>query len=310
MKEIEAKGSISSIIDVVKSCDIKGEIWFRGQSHYIHDLIPSIFRKDSFYCESRMYEEFIRRYPEHSKHHKNVFEWLTLMQHYGLPTRLLDWTTNLLVALFFCCTEEKYKDKDGSIFVYDSDYSIHITSNNEFKEFLGILVTSPDKHIFYQELIKLASNKFGDETKINGASIEKLKIDDSHFFDFINDPKIEFNSFEEILNIPDEDESLESTFERKGEFSNIYSFKAPHLNPRIRQQHGCFTFHGGKYFGKSEFIATNRLEDRKSLFKIKIKSVDKENLLKELALSGINEATLFPEMEYQAKQIKELFKIM
>ena len=51
------------------------------------------------------------------------------------------------------------------------------------------------------------------------------------------------------------------------------------------------------------------MEDhRNGLVKIKVRSTDKGDLLKELALSGITEATLFPEMEYQAKQIKEHHK--
>ncbi|MEN6565302.1 MAG: hypothetical protein ABFC57_03275 [Veillonellales bacterium] len=41
--------------------------------------------------------------------------------------------------------------------------------------------------------------------------------------------------------------------------------------------------------------------------KIKVKNLDKKYILHELELSGIREATLFPEMEYQAKEIKKVF---
>jgi hypothetical protein len=44
----------------------------------------------------------------------NDWEWLTLAQHYGLPTRFLDWSSNPLVALYFACAGEM-KDRDGAV---------------------------------------------------------------------------------------------------------------------------------------------------------------------------------------------------
>jgi len=300
--------------DVSLFCDIERETWFRGQSCYIYELTPGIFR-DKF-NEAEMYDEFIRRYPDHSNSHKNIFEWLTLMQHYGLPTRLLDWSTNLLVALFFCCNEDK--DKDGAVFVFNPTSTL--SNDHYLKEFLDVMITSRTKYVFFDELIKVTDKKFGEESKINGIPIKAWRADYCHRVNVYNDTAgaSEFSSLEEWHDMPSANSKAFS--ERLGLFSKIYSFKPPHLNPRIRQQHGCFTFHGGKYFkeepcrqGESlkfvEFIKVKKMEDhRNDLVKIKVRSTDKGDLLKELALSGITEATLFPEMEYQAKQIKEHHK--
>ena len=63
-------------------------------------------------------------------------------------------------------------------------------------------------------------------------------------------------------------------------------------------------------YNPMEFIKTNEMENYENgLIKIKIKCGDKEKLLKELALTGITEATLFPEMEYQTKYIRQQYKI-
>lgn len=314
MKETEAEASISSVVSALKDevvsrfCNIESEIWFRGQpDYYKHKLEPGIFRNDK-YNEAEMYEEFIRRYPDHSSSHKNIFEWLTLMQHYGLPTRLLDWSTNLLVALYFCCKENP--DDDGAVFAFNPGSKF--SENHDYWRFLEVLVTSHGRGQFYKQIVKIADEELGEETKINGITLKEWKADFIHLNNVYNDidghGASAFKSFEEWLDMPSQKSKAYSYIE--GIFSKTYRFKPSHLNPRIRQQHGCFTMHGGKYFEDGGFIKVNSMEEYEaSLVKIKVKSADKVKLLKELALSGITEASLYPEMEYQAKQIKECFRL-
>jgi type I restriction enzyme M protein len=90
---------------------------FRGVSDAEHNLVTSLGRvvvKDEearLNYENELLLEFKRRaYPHLKDQPKNHIDWLALAQHYGLPTRLLDWSTNPLVAMYFATENDAEKD--------------------------------------------------------------------------------------------------------------------------------------------------------------------------------------------------------
>ncbi|MEQ8178258.1 MAG: FRG domain-containing protein [Amphiplicatus sp.] len=93
---------------------------FRGCGSVRHSCLPSIGRFDEydqlqeirlFHAFKRSASLFLDRTPA------NDWEWLALAQHYGLPTRLLDWTSNPLVACFFAVASSPYDD-DAVIYAH------------------------------------------------------------------------------------------------------------------------------------------------------------------------------------------------
>lgn len=93
-------------------------LWFRGQADYSWGLSPGFFRTRGQVSESTLLMKFkqsasqlVMGAPRES------FDWMFLMQHYGLPTRLLDWSESPLVGLYFAVENTLEYDKDGVLWI-------------------------------------------------------------------------------------------------------------------------------------------------------------------------------------------------
>src|ERR1041385_59842 len=125
MKEIEIH-TFSEFHEVIDHYDARNVI-YRGMKSADFPLIPKIGRvipPDSAKSKEWNEQEILRLFKQQALPYldfmpESDWDWLTLGQQYGLPTRLLDWTANPLVACYFAVEEPS--DDNSVIYAYDND---------------------------------------------------------------------------------------------------------------------------------------------------------------------------------------------
>ena len=125
MKEYRI-GSFSEFHKVIEQYDAR-TVLYRGMKSVEYPLIPKIGRiipPESVDSQEKNEKEILRLFKERAFLYLDFtptsdWDWLALGQQYGLPTRLLDWTDNPLVACFFAVDERS--ETDGVIYAYQNE---------------------------------------------------------------------------------------------------------------------------------------------------------------------------------------------
>lgn len=120
MTELKTISSVSDLIDDLRFgiVDKPAERWYRGQQDKKWKLEPSIFR--GVYDEE-IERDYIHRFQQQAAHHNvgaelDKWGWISFAQHHQIPTRLLDWSTQPLTALYFaCCDYDASRDSKDAL---------------------------------------------------------------------------------------------------------------------------------------------------------------------------------------------------
>jgi hypothetical protein len=261
-------------------------LWFRGQSSDTYDLEPSIFRdikSGNTYNESEMLKHSKFRNPNQYFKINNEFQWLCLMQHYDLPTRVLDWSESVLIALYFAVSSKHNKDRDSSLFVLDTK---KLNTQVTFGVYRGRVTTPEDLNVISRMAFIHANDKKSWEDAIN----QVMPVD---YDRYKKDTGLEFSINDFTTPIA------------------VYPYRT---EERMLFQSSTFTLHGGKRNKENipEPISLQQLNNLKCpneqfLQKYIIPAANKEHIKRQLKLIGIHEGSLFPELDKQASYLKEYF---
>lgn len=218
--------------------------------------------------ENEMVRELVSVAPEQFAADVSMFDRLVRMQHFGLPTRLLDTTANPLVALYFAA-EEIEPESDGAVVVLELDRSRQ-------KYFDSDTVSC---------IASLANLTQAERTSIEDTSARTIK---------------QFNALHAVDRLVQFVRAEKPSFRPRVQRADL--FKRIHVipkmnNPRIVAQSGSFILFG---------LDRKKLPDFKVHIKatrLRVGAQAKASIRKELSYLGITESSLFPELDRAASNI-------
>lgn len=266
-------------------------LFFRGQEVEFWRVEPSIFRDDMLSIEHTLMLTPLQKIPMEFRSMQDTFEIMTKYQHYGMCTRLLDLTTNPLVALYFACK------KHGEI-EYTND------GITESMEPFGMIFFAEEYSTFADdEAVRII-------TFLSRKNLEKENDIESILKGLVNEGIISEGRRREWM-------TEEHIKEFVSTIQHNYLVMPSYSNERLVKQSGAFLLPGLFGFMRDnelkKSVITKCKKDLRDEFDdtyFYIDGSNKDSILKELNWYNINESTLFPELEHQLNHIKRYNQLL
>lgn len=281
----EKVDSVGAFITAVLAMEKGGkEIFYRGHSNKPkYRLEPSLFRKNDsgdyvhLSDEHRLYRELLVSNSGDFQGDVYSLDRLVRMQHYSLPTRLLDITSNPLIALYFACCSNTASKRDGT----------------EIPEIPGeVIVFSIDR-----DRVKY----FDSDTASCLANLARMPDSEKNNIDYsLSDTAFnEQTSIKRLLHFVKEEKPFFEPRIVKDHLRSVLCVKGKRSNDRISFQAGAFLLFG--HGAVLDELATPEIGVKR------IEVVNKRKMLEDLDQLNINERTVFPYIENSARYIAQRY---
>jgi hypothetical protein len=177
---------------------------YRGLEDAEYELSTTLMRLGQVHLEKHLLRNFIK-YSTIEDQNRSIWNWLTLGQHHGLPSRLLDWTYSPLVALHFAVGNFEDFDKDSMIYAVDYKQTLENLPKGRLRQ----IFKAEGSHIFTIEML--------DKSGLNG--LEGLeRQSDKPYCVFFEPPSIDgriINQYALFSMISNPDMTIEEWVEGK-----------------------------------------------------------------------------------------------
>ncbi|AOG04968.1 MULTISPECIES: FRG domain-containing protein [unclassified Bosea (in: a-proteobacteria)] len=274
-KIIGTADSVEQFLQILYSLAAKEdtETFFRGHENSQFELTPSLFRRRAdggwqfLPSEDRLCKELLIAHYDDFQSDQYCFDRLVRMQHYRLPTRLLDISSNPLVALFFAChSDPEPLDVDGEVIIF------HVKEDN--------------MKYYDSDTVSCISN------------ISNLTYDQKNSLDLNLEVDI-FNQTQSALKLLHHIKSEKGFFEARiapDDLRSIICVKAKRNNTRIKSQSGAFLLFG------HEATLPEYGQDGIEINRVSIQN--KREILKQLNSLNINAMSVYPSIDQTAVHLR------